>query len=127
MKKFEDTTPLIHGNSISLDICRGYLGKKVKIIIDQPYGTNYNNIRYECNYGYLPQTIAPDGEGLDAYFIGPKRPLKVAEGVCIAIIHRFDDDDDKLILVKDGLSMTDDEIEKSVNFREKYFRHKIVR
>lgn len=50
MKSFEVSTPLIYGKSFSLDICIGYLGKKVKIVIDQPHGTNYNNLRYECNY-----------------------------------------------------------------------------
>ncbi len=119
--------PLKDGVSISLALCKEYLGKKVKIIIDQPYGTYYKNALYTSNYGYVPNTKAPDGMELDAYFLGPKIPLKEAEGVCVAIIHRLEDDDDKLILVEDGKSLTDIEIEEAVNFREKFFKHIIVR
>lgn len=127
MNQKNKNTAFIDGRSVSLEMCREQLGKKVKIIIDQPYGTFYKNALYECNYGYILDTIAPDGEGLDAYFIGPKEPLEEAEGVCIAIIHRLDDDDDKLILVPEGVTMSDEEIDTAVNFREKFFKHIIVR
>jgi inorganic pyrophosphatase len=71
--------------------------------------------------------MAPDGEGLDAYFLDSKEPFKKAEGICIAIIHRLEDDDDKLILAKEGKEYLDSEIEELVNFREKYFKHIIIR
>ncbi len=122
-----DIVPLKNGVSLSLSMCKEYLGKKVKIIVDQPFGTYYKNALYTSNYGYVPKTLAPDGMELDAYFLGPKVPLKEVEGICIAIIHRLDDDDDKLILIEDGKELTDEEIENEVNFREKYFRHIIVR
>lgn len=108
-------------------MCKEYLGKKVKIVVDQPYGTYYKNALYTSNYGYIEGTLAPDGMELDAYFIGPKVPLKEAEGVCVAIIHRHEDDDDKLVLVEEGKNLTDEEIETAVNFREKFFKHTIVR
>lgn len=114
-------------NSQSLEMCKKYLGKRVKIIIDQPYGTYYEGTRYELNYGFVPNTVAPDGEGLDAYFLSSKEPLKEAEGICIAIIHRLHDDDDKLILAAEGENFTDEEIEKHVEFREKFFQHTIVK
>jgi inorganic pyrophosphatase len=123
----DDKISFEDGKSKSLEMCRQYIGKKVSLIIDQAYGTYYKDTLYEQNYGYIPDTIAPDGEGLDAYFIGPQEPLEKAEGVVIAIIHRLDDDDDKLIVVPDGVSMTDEEIEAAVNFREKFFTHQIVR
>lgn len=123
----DDRIPLKNGKSESLEACKPYLGKKVSLVIDQPYGTSYQNAVYECNYGYIPNTVAPDGEGIDAYFIGPKEPLEKAEGVVIAIIHRLDDDDDKLIVVPEGVLMTDKEIETAVNFREKFFKHEIIR
>lgn len=127
MSRINDNTPLTNGNSKSLEMCKEYLGKKVQIKIDQPYGTFYKNALYECNYGYVPNTLAPDGDELDAYYLGPKVPLEEVEGICIAIIHRLDDDDDKLILVEEGVKMTDEEIDNTVNFREKYFIHKIIR
>lgn len=108
-------------------MCLEYLGKNVEIVIDQAYGTYYKGIRYEQNYGYVPGTVAPDGEGLDAYYIGGNQPLEKVSGDCIAIIHRLHDDDDKLVLVPTGATLTDEEIEKAVNFREKLFPHEIVR
>ena len=122
-----DRTPIKDGVSESLEMCKQYLGKKVSLVIDQPYGTYYKSALYEANYGYIPGTVAPDGEGLDAYFLGPKEPLETAEGVVIAIIHRLDDDDDKLIVVPEGIIMTDEEINTAVNFREKFFKHEIIR
>ncbi len=123
----EKRIPLVNGHSASLQMCRQYLGKKVAIIIDQAYGTEYKGTRYEANYGYIPNTIAPDGEGLDVYFLGPKEPLEQAQGICIAVIHRLEDDDDKLILVPEGVALSDQEIENAVNFREQFFKHVIVR
>jgi inorganic pyrophosphatase len=113
--------------STSLKMCREFLGKKVEIIIDQALGSVYEGAIYSLNYGYVPGTMAPDGEGLDAYFLDSKEPLKKAEGICIAIIHRLEDDDDKLILAKEGKEYLDSEIEELVNFREKYFKHIIIR
>lgn len=108
-------------------MCKKYLGKKVSIVIDQPYGTYYKNALYTCNYGYVPDTIAPDGMGLDAYFLGSHKPLDTAEGTCIAIIHRLEDDDDKLILVPEGTNLSDEEIDTAVNFRERFFKHVVLR
>lgn len=123
----KDWIPLVDGKSKSLDMCRSYLGKKVMLVIDQPYGTFYKNALYTSNYGYVPETLAPDGMELDGYFLGPKEPLAKAEGTVIAIIHRLEDDDDKLIVVPDGVTMTDEEIETAVNFREKFFTHEVIR
>ena len=124
---FLERTPLKDGLSESLEMCKTYLSKKVSLIIDQPYGTTHKTTLYEANYGYIPETLAPDGCELDAYFLGSKEPLEKADGVVIAIIHRLDDDDDKLIVVPEGVSMTDAEIDAAVNFREKYFKHEIIR
>lgn len=63
-------------SSVSLNMCREYLGKEVCLVIDQPYGTYYKGTKYELNYGYVPETIAPDGDELDAYYIGINKPLK---------------------------------------------------
>ena len=122
-----DRTPLKEGRSESLDMCKQYLGKKVSLVIDQAYGTYHKGALYTENYGYIPGTLAPDGCELDAYFVGPKEPLEKGEGVVIAIIHRLDDDDDKLIVVPEGVSMTDAEIDVAVDFREKFFKHEVIR
>lgn len=106
-----------------------YLGKEVEIIIDRPLGSKHpkHNYKYKVNYGYIPGTKSPDGEELDAYVLGEKKPLKTFKGVCIAIVQRTDDNDDKLIVVPEGLDFTDDEIEKQIEFQEKWFKHELIR
>ncbi len=106
-----------------------FLGKKVEVIIDRPMSTKHpkHGFIYEVNYGYIPNTKSPDGEELDAYFLGVDKPLEKTEGVCVAIIERTNDDDDKLIVVPEGIEISDKEIEKQTEFQEKWFKHKIVR
>lgn len=105
------------------ELAKKYLGKKVKVIIDRPLGSKHPkfDMHYEVNYGFVPDTKAPDGEELDAYFLGVKEPLKEANGVCIAIVHRKNDDNDKLIVVPEGVSISKQEIDKATNFQEKWF------
>lgn len=107
---------------------KDFLGKKVEVIIDRPLGSKHpkHGFKYEVNYGYISNTISPDGEELDAYYIGINEPLKKASGICIAIIHRTNDNDDKLIVVPEGTELTDKEIEKLTNFQEQWFEHKII-
>jgi inorganic pyrophosphatase len=48
-------------------------------------------------------------------------------GICVAIIHRTDDDDDKLIIIPSGTNISDEEIEYKTAFQEQWFKHIIVR
>ena len=106
-----------------------YIGKKVKVKMDRPLGTKYpkHNFIYKVNYGYIPNTISGDGEELDAYILGIDVPIKEFEGICIAVIHRINDDDDKLIVVPEGREFTDEEIKELTHFQEKYFESEIIR
>lgn len=116
--------------SISLILCRKFLNKEVKVIIDRPLNSFHpkHGFKYETNYGFIEGIIAPDGEELDAYYLGINKAIKSAKGICIAIIHRIKDDDDKLIVVpQNKKDMTDEEISKVVNFQEKWFESKIIR
>jgi inorganic pyrophosphatase len=79
------------------------------------------------NYGYLPGVIAPDGGGLDAYLLGVDEPVLEYAGRCIAIVHRVDDDDDKLVVVPEGTELTDDEIRAQTRFQEQFFESRIMR
>lgn len=110
-------------------ISTGYLGQKVSVVMDRPLGSKHakHGFTYEVNYGYIPNTKSPDGEELDAYYLGVDKPIEKAEGVCIAIIHRTDDDDDKLVVVPEGVDIDDEEIGKLVEFQEKWFNHIILR
>lgn len=108
---------------------KDYLGKEVEVIIDRPLGSKHpkHGFIYEVNYGYIPNTKSTDGEELDAYYLGVDKPLEKAKGFCIAIIHRTNDEDDKLVVVPDRMDIPDEQIEKQVEFQEKWFKHEIIR
>jgi inorganic pyrophosphatase len=46
------------------------------------------NFAYSANYWFVPDTLAPDGDELDAYFLGEPVRLLTAHGICLAIAHR---------------------------------------
>lgn len=106
-----------------------YLGQKVNVVIDRPLGSKHpkHDFIYEVNYGYIPNTKSPDGEELDAYVLGINKPIDKISGICIAVIHRTNDNDDKLVVTPNGEDFSDKEIEKLVEFQEKWFKHIILR
>jgi len=106
-----------------------YIGKTVNVKMDRPLGTVHSKhgFKYELNYGYIPNTVSGDGEELDAYVLGVDEPLQEFTGKCIAVIHRTNDDDDKLIVVPENKDFSDEEIRKLTSFQEKYFESEIIR
>lgn len=106
-----------------------YIGKIVRVVIDRPLGSKHPkyDYKYPLNYGYVPNTKSGDGEELDAYVLSVFEPLNEYTGQCIAVIHRTDDDDDKLIVVPEGIGLKDTEIEKAVAFQEKWFKHILIK
>jgi len=107
-----------------------FLGKIVNIKIDRPINSKHpkHGFTYKINYGFVPDTKAPDGEEIDAYLLGVDKPVNEFTGKCIAIIHRKDDDDDKLVIVPKGFKdISDEDILKAVNFQEKWFNSVVVR
>jgi inorganic pyrophosphatase len=106
-----------------------YIGQKVIAYIDRPLNTKHpkHGFLYPVNYGYIPNTVSGDGEELDCYILGVDEPLKTFEGDCIAVIHRTNDDDDKLVVVPEGSNCTDKEIRELTNFQEQYFESEIIR
>lgn len=106
-----------------------YIGQNVKTIIDRPLNSKHpkHGFIYPINYGYIPNTISGDGEELDCYILGVEEPLNEFEGKCIAVIHRTNDDDDKLIVVPEGKEISDEEIRKLTYFQEQYFESEIIR
>ena len=107
-----------------------YLNKIVEVKIDRPIGSchpNYLDHIYLVNYGYVPNTISGDGEELDCYILGEYKPLNEYKGKCIAIIHRLDEDDDKLIIAPENKNFTNKEIKLLTDFQEKFYRSQIIR
>ena len=81
-----------------------YLNKIVSVVMDRPLGTKH------------PKHV-----------LGIDKPLKEFTGRCVAIIHRTNDNDDKLVVVPDGLQITNQFIEQKTKFQEQWFKHEIIR
>lgn len=106
-----------------------YINAIVKVKIDRPLGSKHPKYGfiYPLNYGYVPNTLSGDGEELDCYVLGVFEALTEYEGKCIAIVHRTNDNDDKLIIVPKDKYYNDDEINALVEFQERFFEHEIIR
>lgn len=106
-----------------------YLGKNVEVVIDRKLGTNHpkHGFLYEVNYGYVPNTVSGDGEELDCYVLGVDEPVEKFVGTCTAVILRFNDNDDKLVVVPESYKITDENIRKLTYFQEQYFDSAIIR
>jgi len=99
-------------------------------VIDRPLGSKpvkeHPDFVYELNYGFIPNTLSGDGEELDCYILGVDEPINEFEGECIAIVHRLNEIDDKLILVPKGKKYTIKEIEDLIYFSEKHHKSVVV-
>ena len=102
-----------------------YIGQLVRVKIDRPLGSKHPKFGFEypINYGFVPHTKSGDGEELDAYVLMIDKPLKEYVGRCIRVVHRLDDDDDKLIVVPEAYNLADELIEEGIAFQEKWFKH----
>ncbi len=100
-----------------------YLGRTIDVIVDRPLGSRHptHGFVYPVNYGYIPGTLAADGEPIDAYVLGVFEPVDTFTGTCIAVIRRLDDDDDKLVVVPRGRTYTTDQIQVLTEFQERFF------
>lgn len=106
-----------------------YLNKILNVKIDRPMGSKHpkHDFIYPINYGFIPNTISGDNEEIDAYVLGIYEPLDTFVGKCIAIIHRTNDNDDKLIIAPENKSFSDSEIQALTDFQEQYFDSIIIR
>ena len=106
-------------------LVRSYLGKLTRIEIDRPIGYIHKkekySLEYRVNYGYVPGVLGGDGEELDVYLLGVDVPVNEYTGRIIAIAHRENDVEDKLIMVPDRVIMTAEDIYEAICFQEKYY------
>lgn len=107
---------------------KDYLNKTVAVKIDRPMGSHHpkHGFIYPINYGFIPDTISGDGEELDAYLLGVFEPVETYTGKVIAIIHRTNDDDDKLIIAPEDKTYTPDQIRALTEFQERFFKSEII-
>ena len=106
-----------------------FFNKIVYVTMDRPLGCRHplHGFVYPVNYGYIEGVISGDGEELDAYVLGEHEPLESFKGRVVAIIHRINDDDDKLIVMADGRNYSDEQIMALTEFQEQYFKSVIIR
>jgi inorganic pyrophosphatase len=100
------------------------IGKMVNVVVDRPLGSRHpkhEDIVYPVNYGYIPGIMAPDGEEQDAYILGVDQPVEAFAGKVIAIIHRFDDVEEKWVVAPGNATFSQKEIMSQVAFQEQYF------
>lgn len=104
------------------------IGKKVTVKVDRPMGSyhpEHKDIFYPINYGYIEGIMAQDGEEQDAYLLGVDKPVEEFTGIVIAIIHRYDDVEEKWVVAPENVMFSKEEIERQVQFQEQYFKIEI--
>lgn len=104
------------------------IGNIIKVTVDRPLGSyhpEHRDMYYPINYGYVEGLIAPDGEEQDAYIIGINEPIKEFIGRIVAIIHRYDDVEEKWVVAPENTLFTKEEIMKQVDFQERFFESEI--
>ena len=104
------------------------IGQTIKVTIDRPLGSfhpNHPDMYYPVNYGYVEGIIAPDGEEQDVYVLGVDKPLKEFTGRVIAVIHRFDDVEEKWVAAPENVRFTKEEIMEQVHFQERFFKSEV--
>lgn len=107
-----------------------YIGKIITVKIDRKMGSGHPKFPkslYPINYGFIPNTLAADGCEIDVFVLGVFEAIDEFTGKVIAVIHRTNNDDDKVIVVPEGKEYTDDQIRALVEFQEQYFESEIYR
>ncbi len=106
-----------------------YIGQRVRVQIDRPLGSKHpdHGFEYPVNYGFIPNTMTQDGEELDVYILGVAEAIESFTGSVIAMIHRLNDNEDKLVVAPDGQTFTDQQIRELTIFQKQYFNSDILR
>lgn len=105
-------------------------GKIVSGRIDRPLGSQHprnKKMIYPINYGYVEGVFAEDGAEQDVYVFGTDKPLDTYKGKVIAVLHRFNDVEDKWIVSLDGTDIPDEKILGDIYFQEQFFYGKLYR
>lgn len=96
----------------------------MKVKVDRPLGSfhpEHKDLYYPVNYGYVEGVLAPDGEEQDVYILGVDIPVNEFTGRIIAVIHRYDDAEEKWVAAPEGKTFSMEEIKAQVAFQEQYF------
>ena len=120
------------------DISRGYeyeqicderIGTTLTVTVDRPLGSShpkYPEHIYPLNYGYIEGMTGGDGEEQDAYILGVDQPVRRFTGKVIAVVKRFDDNEDKLVVAPENTTFSLEEIRGKIWFQERYFHSAVI-
>ena len=101
------------------------IGATVTVTVDRPLGSyhpEHKDMYYPVNYGYIKGITAPDGEEQDAYILGVDKPVSKFTGKVIAIVHRYNDVEEKWVVAPEGKVFSAEEIKEQIAFQEQIGR-----
>ncbi|HIW59824.1 MAG TPA: inorganic pyrophosphatase [Candidatus Anaerobutyricum avicola] len=104
------------------------IGATVTVTVDRPLGSyhpEHKDMYYPVNYGYIKGITAPDGEEQDAYILGVDKPVSKFTGKVIAIVHRYNDVEEKWVVAPEGKVFSAEEIKEQIAFQEQYFQSEV--
>lgn len=104
------------------------VGSIVTVTVDRPLGSyhpEHREMYYPVNYGYIKGITAPDGEEQDAYILGVDKPVSKFTGKVIAIVHRYNDVEEKWVVAPEGKVFSAEEIKEQIAFQEQYFQSEV--
>lgn len=112
---------------------KSLIGMELDALITRPIGTvhpRYKDIIYEVNYGVVKDFELKDGKELKTYIVGESMPTELNgtyHGKVLAILHRLNDENDRIIIAPIGRTLSDEEIISKTEFAEQYFVSEIIR
>ena len=104
------------------------IGAIVTVTVDRPLGSyhpEHREMYYPVNYGYIKEITAPDGEEQDAYILGVDQPVSEFTGKVIAVVHRYNDVEEKWVVAPEGKIFSVEEIKNQIAFQEQYFQSEV--
>lgn len=120
---------LLDTDSPLLESAKALLGSEVHIVIDRPKGSQHptENYAYALNAGYIDMVRSPEGEALEAYYLGEAMTQTVS-GIALALVKHLTDGGMRLIVVPfDARDLSNEDIEKAIAPQEQWFKHEIIR
>lgn len=104
------------------------IGAIVTVTVDRPLGSyhpEHREMYYPVNYGYIKGITAPDGEEQDAYILGVNKTVSEFTGKVIAVVHRYNDVEEKWVVAPEGKIFSAEEIKNQIAFQEQYFQSEV--
>ena len=114
---------------MNTDTAIEYIGKEVNVIVDRQLGSKdaVSDYIYGVNFGYVPNSVALNGDEIEAYVLGVNKPVDGFQGQCVAVIHRLDKPGGVLVVCPSHLVLSNEEIQSQTEFQEKFFTSEIIR